>query len=171
MITIEAEDLYEILNTSRDASPQELEVAFRNHPVPRAYSLLSDPELRKDYDDSLDFWETRALFYGGGNPAPGSEVQDFYEVLGVKRYAPIDDIETAYQGHSVVKAYALLSDPKFRKEYDRYLEWVEIRVGYFGAAFRASGTPMEEAVAIEKGIASSEVVSFWSRLRNFLFRL
>src|SRR3954463_12388610 len=64
-----ARDYYDVLGVSRDASPEELQQAFRrlaraNHPdvnkdpgaeerfkeINEAYSALSDPELRRKYD-------------------------------------------------------------------------------------------------------------------------
>ena len=89
-----ARDYYDVLGVSRDASPDELQQAFRrlaraNHPdvnkdpgaeerfkeINEAYSALSDPELRKRYDRfGEDFrrvpedWEQRV---GAGAGAGG----------------------------------------------------------------------------------------------------
>ena len=81
-------DYYKTLGVSKDAKPDEIKKAFRklardNHPdqhpgdaaaekrfkeVSEAYSILSDPKKRKEYD------ETRSLF-GGGFPfgRPGGQ--------------------------------------------------------------------------------------------------
>lgn len=85
-------DFYEVLGVSRDAGPDELQQAFRrlarqNHPdvnkdpgaeerfkeINEAYSVLSDPELRKRYDRfGEDFrrvpedWEERVGAGAGG---------------------------------------------------------------------------------------------------------
>lgn len=87
-----ARDYYDVLGVSRDASPDELQQAFRrlaraNHPdvnkdpgaeerfkeINEAYSALSDPELRKRYDRfGEDFrrvpedWEERVGAGAGG---------------------------------------------------------------------------------------------------------
>ena len=88
-----ARDYYDVLGVSRDASPDELQQAFRrlaraNHPdvnndpgaeerfkeINEAYSALSDPELRKRYDRfGEDFrrvpedWEQRVGAGVGGS--------------------------------------------------------------------------------------------------------
>ncbi|MCW2535797.1 MAG: chaperone DnaJ domain protein [Modestobacter sp.] len=88
-----ARDYYEVLGVSRDASPEELQQAFRrlaraNHPdvnrdpgaeerfkeINEAYSALSDPELRKRYDRfGEDYrrvpedWEERVGAGAGGS--------------------------------------------------------------------------------------------------------
>src|SRR4051795_8791505 len=90
-----ARDYYDVLGVSRDAGPEELQQAFRrlaraNHPdvnkdpgaeerfkeVNEAYSVLSDPELRKRYDRfGEDFrrvpedWEERVGAGVGGSGA------------------------------------------------------------------------------------------------------
>jgi curved DNA-binding protein len=87
-----ARDYYEVLGVSRDAGPDELQQAFRrlaraNHPdvnkdpeaeerfkeINEAYSVLSDPELRKRYDRFgedyrrvPDDWEERVGAEVGG---------------------------------------------------------------------------------------------------------
>src|SRR3954462_563279 len=87
-----ARDYYDVLGVSRDAGPDELQQAFRrlaraNHPdvnkdpaaeerfkeINEAYSVLSDPELRKRYDRfGEDFrrvpedWEQRVGAGAGG---------------------------------------------------------------------------------------------------------
>src|SRR6187200_2994368 len=87
-----ARDYYDVLGVSRDASPDELQQAFRrlaraHHPdvnkdpgaeerfkeINEAYSALSDPELRKRYDRfGEDFrrvpedWEQRVGAGAGG---------------------------------------------------------------------------------------------------------
>jgi curved DNA-binding protein len=93
-----ARDYYDVLGVSRDASPDELQQAFRrlaraNHPdvnkdpgaeerfkqVNEAYQALSDPELRKKYDRfGEDFrrvpddWEERVgAGVGGGRRGGG----------------------------------------------------------------------------------------------------
>jgi curved DNA-binding protein len=88
-----ARNYYEVLGVSRDASPEELQQAFRrlaraNHPdvnrdpgaeerfkeINEAYSALSDPELRKRYDRfGEDYrrvpedWEERVGAGAGGS--------------------------------------------------------------------------------------------------------
>jgi curved DNA-binding protein len=88
-----ARNYYEVLGVSRDASPEELQQAFRrlaraNHPdvnrdpgaeerfkeINEAYSALSDPELRKRYDRfGEDYrrvpedWEERVGAAAGGS--------------------------------------------------------------------------------------------------------
>ena len=88
-----ARDYYDVLGVSRDASPDELQQAFRrlaraNHPdvnkdpgaeerfkeINEAYSALADPELRKRYDRfGEDFrrvpedWEQRVGAGAGGS--------------------------------------------------------------------------------------------------------
>src|SRR3954449_1232817 len=92
-------DYYDVLGVSRDAGPDELQQAFRrlarqNHPdvnhdpgaeerfkeINEAYSVLSDPKLRKRYDRfGDDFrqvpedWEERvgAGVGGGARGRPG----------------------------------------------------------------------------------------------------
>ena len=92
-----ARDYYDVLGVSRDASPDELQQAFRrlaraNHPdvnkdpgaeerfkeINEAYSALSDPELRKRYDRfGEDFrrvpedWEQRVGAGAGGGGRAG----------------------------------------------------------------------------------------------------
>src|SRR3954452_14675795 len=96
-----ARDYYDVLGVSRDASPEELQQAFRrqarrNHPdinkdpgaeerfkeINEAYSALSDPELRRKYDrfgedyrKVPDDWEERvgagARSSGGRSPRGG----------------------------------------------------------------------------------------------------
>jgi curved DNA-binding protein len=93
-----ARDYYDVLGVSRDASPEELQQAFRrlaraNHPdinkdpgaeerfkeINEAYSALSDPELRKkynrfgeDYRRVPDDWEERVgAGVGGSRGRPG----------------------------------------------------------------------------------------------------
>jgi curved DNA-binding protein len=93
-----ARDYYDVLGVSRDASPEELQQAFRrlaraNHPdvnkdpgaeerfkeINDAYSALSDPELRKKYDRFgedyrrvPDDWEQRVgAGVGGSRGGPG----------------------------------------------------------------------------------------------------
>lgn len=92
-----ARDYYDVLGVSRDASPEELQQAYRrlaraNHPdvnkdpgaeerfkeINEAYSALSDPELRKRYDRfGEDFrrvpedWEQRVGAGAGGGGRAG----------------------------------------------------------------------------------------------------
>jgi curved DNA-binding protein len=92
-----ARDYYDVLGVSRDASPDELQQAYRrlaraNHPdvnkdpgaeerfkeINEAYSALSDPELRKRYDRfGEDFrrvpedWEQRVGAGAGGGGRAG----------------------------------------------------------------------------------------------------
>jgi curved DNA-binding protein len=104
-----ARDYYDVLGVSRDASPAELQQAFRrlartNHPdvnkdpgaeerfkeINEAYSALSDPELRKRYDRfGEDYrkvpedWEERVgAGVGGSRGGPGGRARRTWSTGG-----------------------------------------------------------------------------------------
>lgn len=87
---IEGEDLYSVLKLTRDASPEEIKKAFRKlaieyHPdknngdkereemfkkIGEAYSILSDPDKKRNYDQ-----------FGTINPGQGGNPVDLNEIL------------------------------------------------------------------------------------------
>lgn len=96
-------DYYKVLGVSKDAKPADIKKAFRkiareNHPdqhpgdqaaeqrfkeASEAHDILSDPDKRKEYD------ETRSLLGGGGfrfprggGGAPGASVEDLFRNAG-----------------------------------------------------------------------------------------
>ena len=84
-------DFYKVLGVSKDAKPDEIKKAFRklardNHPdqhpgdaaaekrfkeVSEAYSILSDPKKRKEYDDQRSMLGGFRFPGGGSGGAPG----------------------------------------------------------------------------------------------------
>jgi DnaJ-class molecular chaperone len=132
---------YEMLAVPRTASTAEIKKAFRRlareyHPdvakdkatsearfkdINEAYEILSDPEKRQQYDILEQEFQTppngEAPRYSYAEERASVRFKYYYEILGVSPTASAKEIDDAFK--AVTEAYAVLSDPQKRQEYDR----------------------------------------------------